>query len=58
MVYPPRQSLLNMLTKKSQTDLMESARDAKLREVFGAVPFHSWMRGGMLRVMPLWFTVR
>jgi protease-4 len=58
MVYPPRLSLFNILTKKSQTDMLESARDAKLREVFGAVPYHAWMKGGMLRTMPLWFTIR
>jgi protease IV len=58
MVYPPRLSVLNILTKKSQIDMLESARDAKLREVFGAVPYHAWMKGGMLRTMPLWFTVR
>jgi hypothetical protein len=58
MVYPPRESLLNILLKKSQADVILSARDAKLREVFGAVPFHSWIAGGMLRVMPVWFTVR
>lgn len=58
MVYPPRESLLNILLKRSQTDMLEQARDAKLREVFGPVPFHSWMKGGMLRTMPLWFTVR
>jgi protease-4 len=58
MVYPPRESWLNILTKKSQTDVFASARDAKLREVFGSVPYHSWMEGGMLRTMPLWFNVR
>jgi hypothetical protein len=26
--------------------------------VFGRVPFHAWMKGGMLRVMPYWFTVQ
>jgi hypothetical protein len=58
MVYPPRQSLLNLLLKTSRADVILSARDAKLREVFGAVPFHSWIAGGMLRIMPVWFTVR
>lgn len=58
MIYPPRESLLNMLLKKSQTDVAAEARDAKLREVFGPVPFHAWMRGGMLRIMPTWVTVR
>ncbi len=58
MVYPPRESLFEMLTKKSRTDVVAEARDAKLREVFGSVPFHAWMHGGMLRALPLWFTVR
>lgn len=58
MVYPPRESLLNLLLKKSNTDAVTAARDAKLREVFGAVPFHSWIHGGMLRVMPQWFVVK
>jgi protease-4 len=58
MVYPPRQNLLNLLLRTSRTDVVLSARDAKLREVFGAVPFHSWIAGGMLRVTPIWFTVR
>ncbi len=58
MVYPARGSIFNILMKKSQTDAFETARDAKLREVFGAVPYHSWMKGGMLRTMPLWFTIR
>jgi protease IV len=55
MVYPPHESLINMLLKRTQsTDLF----DAKLREVFGRVPFHAWMKGGMLRIMPLSFDVR
>jgi protease-4 len=58
MVYPPRESIFNMLTKKSRTDMFESARDAKLRDIFGDVPYRSWMKGGMLRTMPLWFTIR
>ena len=58
MVYPPRESLLNILMKKSQTDALADARDAKLREVFGPVPYHAWMQGGMLRILPMWFSVR
>ncbi|HEX3880598.1 MAG TPA: signal peptide peptidase SppA [Bryobacteraceae bacterium] len=58
MVYPPRQSLFTMLTKRSQPDVLEAARDAKLSEVFGKVPYHAWIKGGMLRTLPLWFTIR
>jgi len=55
MVYPPRQSLLNMLLKRSQgADLLE----ARLQQVFGRVPFHAWMKGGMLRMMPVSVDVR
>jgi protease-4 len=50
MVYPPRQSLLNMLLRRSQGS---SVLDAKLQQVFGRVPFHAWLKGGMLRMMPV-----
>jgi hypothetical protein len=26
--------------------------------VLGRMPFHAWMRGGYLRMMPYWFEVR
>jgi protease-4 len=55
MVYPPRESLLNMLLKRSQgADVIE----ARLQQVFGRVPFHAWMKGGMLRMMPVWLDFR
>jgi protease-4 len=55
MVYPPRESLLNMLLKRSQgAGLIE----ARLQQVFGRVPFHAWMKGGMLRMMPVSVDVR
>jgi len=55
MVYPPRQSLINMLLKRSQSaDML----DARLQQVFGRVPFHAWMKGGMLRLMPVAIDVR
>ncbi len=55
MVYPPRQSLFNMLLKRSQSvDML----DLKLQQVFGRTPFHAWMKGGMLRMMPVTIDVR
>jgi protease-4 len=55
MIYPPRESLLNMILKRSQsTDML----DAELKQVFGRIPFHAWMRGGMLRMMPVSVEVR
>ena len=40
--------------KRSQSDMLES----RLRQVFGRMPFHAWMRGGYLRLMPYWLEVR
>jgi protease-4 len=52
--YPARQSIFDMLSKRSRDDVLET----KLREVFGRVPFHAWMKGGYLRMMPFWVEVR
>jgi hypothetical protein len=55
MVYPPRESLVNMLLKRSQSaDML----DAKFQQVFGRIPYHAWMKGGMLRLMPVAIDVR
>jgi protease-4 len=54
VVYPGRRSLIDLLLKKSQDDMME----AKLSQVLGHVPFHAWLRGGLLRIMPFWLEVR
>jgi hypothetical protein len=43
-----------MLMHRSTDDALES----KLTQVFGPVPFHAWMKGGMLRVMPYWIAFR
>jgi protease-4 len=59
MIYPPRESVLNMILKRSQsTDMLDAMREAELKQVFGRVPFHAWMRGGMLRMMPISVEVR
>ena len=54
MIYPGRRSLLDLILKRSQEDMME----AKVAAVMGRMPFHAWMRGGYLRMMPYWFEVR
>ncbi len=55
VVYPPRRSILDVLMKRSsQDDMLES----KLAQIFGRVPFRAWMRGGFLRILPFWITVR
>ncbi len=52
--YPPQTSIFNLLTKKSEENMF----DGKIRQVVGNMPFHAWMRGGYLRMMPVWFEVR
>jgi protease-4 len=54
IVYPPRQSLLNLLLKQPQNDVLET----NLKQVFGRTPFHAWMKGGFLSIMPYWVEVR
>ena len=54
VVYPGRRSILDMLFHRSTDDALES----KLAQIFGKVPFHAWIKGGMLRIMPNWVTVK
>ena len=54
VLYPGRRNILDVLLHRPTDD----ALDAKLTQVFGPVPFHAWMKGGMLRVMPFWLTVK
>ena len=54
VTYPPRRSIFDVIMKRSQEDMLES----KLAEAFGRMPFHAWMKGGYLRLMPNWFEVR
>jgi hypothetical protein len=53
-MYPGRRSILDMLMHRPTDDALES----KLAQIFGPVPFRAWMKGGMLRVMPFWLTVK
>ena len=52
--YPGRRSLLDILMKKSQEDMIE----VKVREVAGRMPFRAWLHGGYLRIMPFWFETK
>jgi protease-4 len=53
-VYPPRRSLFEVLTKKSDEEIL----DSEIAHVFGRIPYRSWMHGGFLRIMPYSITVR
>jgi protease-4 len=54
VTYPGRRSILDVLFRRSQEDMLES----KLASVFGRVPFRAWMKGGYLRIMPQWISVQ
>jgi protease-4 len=54
VMYPPRRSLLDIVMRRPQDDVLES----KLAQAFGRMPFHAWMKGGFLRMMPYWVEVR
>jgi protease-4 len=54
VMYPPRRSLLDIVMRRPQDDMLES----KLAQAFGRMPFHAWMKGGFLRLMPYWVEVR
>ena len=54
VVYPGRRNFLDVLLRHSTDDMLQT----KMAEIFGKVPYRAWMKGGMLRVMPQWFTVQ
>ncbi|MBZ5578699.1 MAG: signal peptide peptidase SppA [Acidobacteriia bacterium] len=54
VMYPGRRSLFDLLFRRSQPDVLES----KLAEAFHGMPFHAWMKGGFLRMMPYWIVIR
>jgi protease-4 len=54
-LYPGRQSFFDILMKKSSQD---EAIEAKVRAVAGRVPYHAWLQGGYLRIMPFAVNVR
>jgi protease-4 len=54
VMYPPRRSLLDIVMRRPQDDILES----KLAQAFGRMPYHAWMKGGFLRMMPYWVDVR
>ncbi len=54
VMYPERRSLWDMIFRRSQEDMLES----RLARVFGPMPFHAWMNGGYLRILPYRVTVQ
>jgi len=54
VTYPPRRSVLDLLFRRSQEDLLE----AKVGEILHGMPLRAWMRGGFLRMTPYQIVVR
>jgi protease IV len=54
MILPGRRSLLDLIMKRSQDDMVE----ARIAQVLGRMPFHAWLQGGYLRMMPFWVELR
>jgi protease-4 len=50
-IFPAPTSILDMLLRRQSPDDLLQAR---LASVFGGMPFHAWMKGGYLRLMPYW----
>jgi protease-4 len=52
VIYPPRRSLLEILTSSSSEAFTERAIDKKIRAAIPGLPSPSILKGGLLRVMP------
>jgi protease IV len=53
VTYPPRQSLVEILLHRSQQQ-QGGEITSRLAPIFGRVPFHAWLHGGLLRITPNW----
>jgi protease-4 len=53
-LYPGKRSIFDLLMKKQQEDMVE----VKMRQIAGRIPFHAWMRGGYLRILPFTLALR
>lgn len=52
VMYPPRRSLLELLTSSSPDVLADEMAEKKLHTIFPAFPSVTYLRGGILRVFP------
>jgi protease-4 len=54
-MYPEPTSILDLLMKRSSP---QDALETRLAGIFRGMPFHAWMKGGYLRLMPYWVDAR
>ncbi len=57
VMYPPRRSLLEMLTSSSPEGVEEEAVERKIHAALPALPDPALLKGGVLRIMPYHFNV-
>ncbi|MBV9759799.1 MAG: signal peptide peptidase SppA [Acidobacteriaceae bacterium] len=58
VTYPPRRSLLDVIANASTDDMASSAAETKLRKAIPGLPSESFLRGGILRLMPYRVTIQ
>lgn len=58
VLYPPRRTLLEVLTESSPEALESAAAEEKLRSVLPGLPSTALLRGGMMRILPYRLNVR
>jgi protease-4 len=52
VLYPPRKTLLEVLTQSSPQAVEDAAAENRIRKVLPALPSAALLRGGMLRMLP------
>jgi protease IV len=57
VLYPPRRSLLEILTESSPDALESAAGESQIRKFLPGLPGNALLRGGMLRILPYRLTV-
>jgi protease IV len=58
IVYPPKRSLLEMLTGSSNQDVREAIVERKIRQVVPGLPSRALLQGGLLRVLPYQLSIQ
>ena len=58
VMFPPRRTLLDLLTSSSPETLQNSGTESKIREFVPGLPSRLFLKGGMLRILPYQFNVQ
>ena len=58
ILYPPRKSLLELLTASSADSYADGVADAKIRKLLPGLPGPAILKGGLMRIMPYRLTIQ